>query len=392
MRKICALVPMLVVVPAVWGCAGTKPIQSAAGEGGSGAVQGTGTGGVPGAGGSQVTGAGGSISPGTGGGGGDVGPSTDAGDPNCGLFQFQPTPKSADILLVLDRSASMQDPINSSSSASKWSVVTPTLDSVVNSTSSSVLWGLKSFPEGSGSACAAGSVTSAIDVQIAPNDASSMTAQINATTPDGNGTPTGDAVNASVTYLKTLTDTNPKYIVLATDGEPSCAAIPGSESTSTARPYAVTAVTNAKSAGFPTFVIGIGTTNSDTTTLNQLGDAGGEVPVNAANPLAPHFYLASDMTSLTTALGAITGQISTCLFPLGSQPPVRNDGDKVGVYIGSNPMTRIPYDANKGNGWAYTDVNDTAIEVYGQWCDMIQAAGAGAVQIIFGCASISPPG
>jgi hypothetical protein len=389
MRKICALVPVLAVLPAMWGCAGTKPVQSAAGEGGSGAVQGTGTGGVPGAGGSSVTATGGSFS-GTGGGGGDVGPASDAGDPNCGLYQFQPTPKAADILLVLDRSASMQDPINSSSSASKWSVVTPTLDSVVNTTGS-VLWGLKSFPEGSGSACAAGSVTGAIDVQIAPNDATTMTAQINATTPDGNGTPTGDAVNAAVTYLKTLTDTNPKYILLATDGEPSCAAIPSSESTSSARPYAVTAVTNAKSAGFPTFVIGIGTTTSDTTTLNQLGDAGGEVPANASNPLAPHFYLASDMTSLTTALSAITGQISTCLFPLGSQPPVRNDGMKVGVYLGSG-MTRIPYDPSAGNGWAYTDVNDTTIEVYGQWCDMIQAAGAGAVQIIFGCPSIDPPG
>ena len=43
------------------------------------------------------------------------------------------------------------------------------------------------------------------------------------------------------------------------------------------------------------------------------------------------------------------------------------------------------------NGWAYTDTNDTAVQVYGP-CNMIQAAGAGAVQIIFGCPSINPPG
>jgi hypothetical protein len=389
MKRVCALIPLLAALPTVWGCAGTKPVQSSAGEGGNGAL-GSGNGGSGsglGTGGNAATGAGGGIS--TTGGGGDVGPTTDAGTPNCGLQQFQPTPKNADILLVLDRSASMQDPINSSSSTSKWTVVVPTLNNVVNATDTSVLWGMKSFPEGSGSECVAGSVSSNIDVTVAATDAIAVTAAITATTPDGNGTPTGDAINAAVAYLKTLTDTNPKYILLATDGEPSCAAIPSSESTTAARPYAVTAVTNAKTAGFPTFVIGIGTTNSDTTTLNQLADAGGEVPAGATNPLASHFYLASDMSTLTAALGSITGQISSCLFPLKMAPPVLNDSTKVGVYVGAG-MTRIPYDAT--DGWNYTDTSDSAVEVQGSWCDMIQAAGAGAVQIIFGCPSINPPG
>jgi hypothetical protein len=387
MKKFCALIPLLAALPTVWGCAGTKPVQSSAGEGGSGAVgSDTGGSGGVGSGGNAATGAGGSS---TTGGGGDVGPTTDAGTPNCGLQQFQPTPKNADILLVLDRSASMQDPINSSSSTSKWTVVVPTLNNIVNNTDTSVLWGMKSFPEGSGSECVAGSVTSNIDVAVAATDATAVTAAITATTPDGNGTPTGDAINAAVAYLKTLTDTNPKYILLATDGEPSCAAIPSSESTTAARPYAVTAVTNAKTAGFPTFVIGIGTTASDTTTLNQLADAGGEVPASATNPLASHFYLASDMSTLTAALGSITGQISSCLFPLKMAPPVLNDSTKVGVYVGAG-MTRIPFDAT--DGWTYTDTSDSAVEVHGAWCNMIQAAGAGAVQIIFGCPSINPPG
>ena len=68
---------------------------------------------------------------------------------------------------------------------------------------------------------------------------------------------------------------------------------------------------------------------------------------------------------------------------------MRDDPTKLGVYVGSG-MTRIPYDAT--NGWTYTDPNDSAVEVYGSWCNMIQAAGAGAVQIIFGCPSINPPG
>jgi hypothetical protein len=387
MTKFCALIPLLVAAPAVWGCAGTKPVQSSAGEGGTGGV-GTGTGATTGSGGSQVTG--------TGGGGGDVGPQTDAGTPNCGLYQFQPTPKAADIMMVLDRSGSMQDVPDGapSGSPSKWSVVVPSLMSVVSATQDSISWGLKTFPEAStdGASDCSGGITKAIDVQVTAMDGTTMNGTITTTTPNGNGTPTPDAITAAANYLATLTDTNPKYLLLATDGEPDC--VGTTKNSSTADTAAVTAVGNALKAGFPTFVVGIVTTKqSAITELNLMAKAGGE-PIANPNPLANQFYetdLASDPTELTTALKAITGQISTCLFPLGSPPPILNDGTKVGVYVGSN-MTRIPYDPAKAKGWAYSDTNDTAIQVFGSWCDTIQAAGAGAVQIIFGCPSINPPG
>lgn len=389
MNKFDASVSLLVVV-LFGGCAGTKMSGTAGNGGQAGAVSMVGSGGAGGAGAAGSaettgsTGTAGSSGPGTGGGGGT--------DRTCGIYQFNPTPKNADLLLVLDRSASMEDPPNASTTASKWSIVIPTLKSVITATDASVLWGMKSFPEGSGSACVAGSVTTAIDVQIAATNAKAVTDAINVTTDAGNGTPTGDAINAAVTYLRSLTaDPNPKYIVLATDGEPSCAAIPSGESTSGARPYAVTAVMNAKTAGFPTFVIGIATDKaSDTSTLNMMADAGGEVPAGSTNPLAPHFYLANDMGTLSSALNSITGQISSCLFPLATRPPVPNDPTKLGVYLGPD-LNKIPNDPNMINGWAYTDTNDTAVEVFGAWCTMIQTAGAGAVQIKYGCASIDVP-
>jgi hypothetical protein len=371
------------------GCAGTK-MSGDLGQGGRGGQAGTTV-----ATGSGGTAPGGHVGTGTGAAGssatGTAGIDGAGGMRSCGLQQFAPTPKNADILLVLDRSASMQDPPDSSTTASKWSIVVPTLNAVITGTDTSVLWGMKSFPEGSGSACVAGSVTTAIDVGIAAGNAAAVTAAINATTPAGNGTPTGDAIDAAVTYLKSLSDSNPKYIVLATDGEPSCAAIPSSENTSGAKTYAVSAITSAKTAGFPTFVIGIATSDaSDTATLNAMADAGGEVPASASNPLAPHFYLANNTATLTAALDSITGQISSCLFPLAMPPPVPNDPTKLGVYLGS-AMTKIPNDPTMADGWAYTDTNDSAVEVFGSWCTMIQTAGAGAVQIIYGCATINVP-
>jgi len=54
-------------------------------------------------------------------------------------------------------------------------------------------------------------------------------------------------------------------------------------------------------------------------------------------------------------------------------------------------MTKVPYDTTMGNGWSYTDTNDTAAQAYGSWCDMIKASGANTVQIVYGCADIDVP-
>lgn len=390
MKKLCALFPLLAALPALGGCAGTKPVQSVAGEGGSGAIVG-GTGGGVGSGGSGESG--GSVVTGTGGvSGGDVGIS-DAGTPNCGLMQFKPTPKAADILMVLDRSGSMIDipeGAPSGSTTTKWDIVVPSLEAVVSATQSSISWGMKSFPEtytDSMDDCGGG-VTNAIDVKVAAMDGTQMNSAITALTPAGKGTPTADAITQAAGYLATLTDTNPKYLLLATDGEPTC--VGTTKDSTNAGPAAVTAIAAALKAGFPTFVVGISTSKTtDNTELTAMAKAGGE-PIPVSNPLAHNYYLADNGDMLVSAMEAITGQISTCLFPLSPPPPVLNDATKVGVYLGS-AMSKIPYDAAKSSGWAYTDAADSAIEVYGSYCDMIQTAGAGEVQIIFGCPNINVP-
>jgi hypothetical protein len=54
-------------------------------------------------------------------------------------------------------------------------------------------------------------------------------------------------------------------------------------------------------------------------------------------------------------------------------------------------MTKVPYDATMGNGWTYVDADDTAVQAYGSWCDMIKASGANTVQIVYGCPQIDVP-
>ena len=52
---------------------------------------------------------------------------------------------------------------------------------------------------------------------------------------------------------------------------------------------------------------------------------------------------------------------------------------------------KSPDDAGRTNGWAYVDSADSAIQVFGDWCSMIQTDGAGAVQVVFGCPNIDVP-
>src|SRR6185369_5972132 len=296
----------------------------------------------------------------------------------CAHEAFELSRQPAEILIVLDRSGSMREPPSGGmAGTTKWDLVVPGVNEVVTATDASVSWGLKAFPEGEGMQCAAGSVTNVIPVAIAANNAAAVTAQITATTPDGVGTPTGDAINAAVTYLKTLTEPNPKFILLATDGEPTC--VGTTNNTNQARTFAVQAVTDAANAGFKTVVIGVATTKAAATNaLNDMAIAG-QMPRVDSDPTAPKFYLASTKDDLVKSLQQITGQVSSCVFNLTSTPP---DPDNIAVKINGQ---KAPRDATHTNGWDYLGTGYKQVEVFGQWCDQLKAADANKVNFILGC-------
>jgi hypothetical protein len=284
------------------------------------------------------------------------------------------------LLLVFDRSASMKDaPGGAKDSTSKWDLTVPAVSEVITATDARVAWGLKTFPEGDSTSCV---VTDVIDVPIVATNAAKVTAAVGATTPNGNGTPTGDAIRAAVKYLDALAatgDVDQKYIVLATDGEPSC--VDGSDkSQSTSRPYAVQAVTDATKAGYHTFVVGVSTTNkSATQALNDMAVAGGEPrpsPDLDAGTDANRFYLASTKDELVTAFDQITGAVLDCRFALSAAPP---DNAHIGVILGTE---RVPPDS-----WMFTGTDKTTIEITGDACTSIKTGTNDSLQIVFGCPS-----
>jgi hypothetical protein len=293
-------------------------------------------------------------------------PSASAADGNnCGLQKYMLERVPPELLLVFDRSSSMNMKDVPMSMNSRWTETRAGLDQVLMATDATVRWGLKVFP--SGMQCG---VTMGADVAV--NDKTSMpiinflnmgTSQPGAA-PASSGTPTAAAINGAVTYLKTVTTKNPKYILLATDGEPDC----GGD----AVPSAITAITQAKAAGFPSFVVGIATSGTKgDTTLNMMANAGGQARAGATT-----YYPVSNKDDLVKALSMIAAQVSSCVFPLDKQPPSPMD---VAVNLDGK---RIMHDAT--TGWEYGS-GMKSIEIKGPACDDLKAGKIMDVQIIFGC-------
>lgn len=306
---------------------------------------------------------------------------TGNGDPDvangeCAQQNFLISSKPADVLLVLDRSASMEEN-KVPSGESRWAAVVPSLTAVIAETDSSVSWGLKVFPEGEGSECIAASVTDAIPVQIMPGNAANVNAAIMATTPSGNGTPTGEAIKRATAYLQSRGASN-QYILLATDGDPSC---PSGDDV--AEPYAYDAISAAKAAGFPTYVIGVLDPVKDKSKfaiLNQMAELGGTS--RSDNPVADKFFQAYSKEELTAAIKAVTGQVASCVFEFTMKPPAP---DNIAVKING---VRVEQDKTHAGGWDYTSDQTMALELYGDACQQVKDATENKVDIIFGCRGV----
>jgi hypothetical protein len=303
----------------------------------------------------------------SGGQGGSVPPTEDA---NCGITSVSTTKQPADLLLVLDRSNSMswqmtQDqpcPNGSTACTNRWKAITDAVGSVLPDTQETVFWGLKLFAQ-SQNGC---DVSDGVDVAPAINNAYAIAAQIAATGPS-TGTPTTEVIRKTSAYLLGLSDPNPKYILLATDGQPYCA---GPQKDQPDDQAAIDSIaTNAYANGIKVFVVGISISAANTDTLNKMAAAGG----------TGRFYAANSPATLEAALQDISGLVATCSFALAKAPP---DPNNIAVFLDGQRLRSDP-----ANGFLLTD-NNTKVEVTGQYCDAIKNGGASNVQVLMGCAPI----
>ena len=260
--------------------------------------------------------------------------------------------------------------------------MTPAINQVVSRTEATVNWGLKLFAD-VGSACG---VSNNVAVGIAPMNAGAIAAALALRTDasgnvtNGSSTPTRAAENAAVTYLSTLTDSNPKYILLATDGQPNCPAS-GSMNTDDT-PGAVAAVSAAATAGYPTFVVGISTAaGAADSALNMMAVAGGFPRVGVTQ-----YYPVTSTAEFAAVLQNLVGMANTCTFTLPAPPTTdgttTRDDITVKASVGG-AITVLPQDANEG--WTYADSTRSSIVLHGAPCDQVKAGTLTGITIAFRC-------
>lgn len=397
---------VIVAAVLIGGCgfkmAGSVPAGTA-GSGGGGAAGGGGGGGSSGSGGAGGSGGAAGTRPpiiiDLDGGQTDGPPST--ADANCGARSKSVMKVPPDILIVLDRSGSMNDGINnmpcrpdggttgptmSCGPESKWALTIPAITQVVGETDTEVNWGLKFFPDNT-NAC---NVNTTALVPIGPGNAAAIAAEIaTATAANGgvvpfNGTPTRSAATGATTYMQTLTDMNPKFILLATDGLPTCpmsgagGTMGGAGAGDAAG--ATAAVAAAATAGFPTFVVGIATAGGTAdTTLSEMANAGGLPRMGT-----PSYYPVTSAADLSAAIRTLVGVAASCTFQIGPAPTTDGTTNlgKINVFGDGTEITRDP---THTNGYDYTDATMNAIQVHGPLCDQILSGAIRDVTVTFIC-------
>jgi hypothetical protein len=251
-----------------------------------------------------------------------------------------------------------------------------------------VNWGLKFFPDSTANVC---NVGAGVAVPVGPGSGAAVTTAIMGSTnamggvmTGYNATPTRSAMATASTYMQSLTDNGKKYILLATDGQPNCgvSGMGGVGGTMTDDSVgATTAVADAKTAGVPTFVVGIATTGMGTadTTLSNMADAGG-----LARMTMPKYYPVTSADDLAAAIRTLIGVAASCTFQIG--PPPTSDGTTdlgmINVFGDGNEIAR---DMTHTNGYDYTDASKMSIQVYGPLCDQIMSGAIQDVSVTFIC-------
>jgi Mg-chelatase subunit ChlD len=262
---------------------------------------------------------------------------------NCGS-QKRIVRSAPDVLLVLDKSASMSGwtkAPTAGASSTRYKDVVAALNQVLPQTDATVNWGLELFP-GTAGGCTPG----AVNVTIKPQNASAVAAAYapNVVIPGGLTPVTASLANA-VKSLVTLDDDNPKYIVLATDGEPNCNTGLGFDADNAAE-----AIRAAKDAGIPVFVISLSSDGSPDT-LNKMALAGGK-PLDDPKT---KYYKAETTDDMVAVMNAIHKEVATCQFKLPSVPPV--PGNVLVVYDDGRQVTA------SSKTWGYADASNTSIVV-----------------------------
>ena len=278
---------------------------------------------------------------------------------HCGCLgvAFQAEPVTPNMLIVLDRSNSMD---SSGGGDTKWNIARSALNQILADHGGNVRFGLDMFA--ANNSCAAGQ----INVNIGDGTAAQITTTINGTSADS-GTPIHATMNALRNYNGLKDASHPNYVLLLTDGKEEC-----DFWSDPAQP--VQQLRN-QTPSVKTFVVGFGS-GVDTAQLNDMATKGG-----TARPGSPKYYQANNATELSQALTAILGTVLSCTYTLDQVPE-----DLADLYVYQDDMA-VEQDTSHSNGWDYDPAEGT-LTFYGAACEALENGSVTDLNIVYGCPGV----
>jgi hypothetical protein len=298
------------------------------------------------------------------GGPGSIDPGVYNPDMNCGGMAFAIQRVPPNVMLILDRSGSMSDPIDANSLTSKWQDLQSAMDSVLTQYDPQIRFGADLFADpNSFDSCAPGPIA----VPVGPNHGAMIRSALNGASP-GSATPTAATFDLVIQGGMLNDPQRDNYVVVVTDGMPNCG------DTDVASRIAML---YAAKPSVKTYVIGVGSdTASDPVTLNSWAVAG-----HTDKQGQTSYYQANSPQDLQAAFNTIAGGVVSCTFHMAQKPP-----DPMQLYVWSNGKA-VPADPN--NGYTY-DASGPTVTLHGAACNLLRNNPNTKIQVEYGCPN--PPG
>ncbi len=310
----------------------------------------------------------------------------------CENETFGEAPYAAKVLLLLDRSGSMNNPMGSGG-ITRWNALVSSVETAVTVADDAADFALLSFPKNSFGAsspsCNDGFAPFGCVVDNDPHvpfrDASTtesdwerIDAHFFAEPPCDGATPTAEALEKAQAYLESRPASETHAVILVTDGGPGCNSALDATTCQCLESDAcntlddsgntllnpllclddtrsVSRVEAIASNGTPVFVIGLTGSGGFEDLLNELALAGGKA---LTGPLS--YYTSDNANELESALENITDELTSCTVALEAIPSARED---IVVTINGARVNE-----SSSEGWTW-ESDSALIELHGSACD-----------------------
>jgi hypothetical protein len=292
---------------------------------------------------------------------------------DCGQTQFELTELPPNMMILLDRSASMD---GDAEDDTRWNVAKSAIEAVTVAFDDAIRFGLATY-----SACVSGGCTAGtIVIPIAANNATAINGFL-ATTLDERSsdgqetsddgkvrylcdtgdpeTTTGMSLAALVGEPSLLDTTRTNAVVLLTDGEESeecaedCDGPCGAERLLSQSP------------AVKTYAIGLGVNPEAIDAIAAAGETGQAIG-------------ASNLAELSSAFDRIAAAVASCDYTLDDAPP---NTAELYVFFNDDPAA-VASDA--GDGWSY-EPTTRRLRFHGSACEQVKAGAVSDIDVVYGC-------